>query len=102
LNYEILHNKISCHLLKAWFETNSEDTANKKKYEFNNNKLRNTSGEKLDKNMRFFAGCRMTKKGYPFFDIYQSTLSCHPEDSSPKDPIFKFYKNHLFLARGTV
>jgi hypothetical protein len=41
--------------------------------------------------MGFFAGCRMTKKGYPFFDTYQSTFNSHLKDFSPKDLLFYCY-----------
>jgi hypothetical protein len=42
------------------------------------------------------------KLGYPFSDTYHSTFLRHPEGVSPKDLLFKFYKNYLFLTQGIL
>ena len=37
------------------------------------------------------------REDFPFFEAYQSAFRCHPDDISPKDLFFKFYKNYQFL-----
>jgi hypothetical protein len=46
------------------------------------------SGEKFNKNMRFFASLRNDIQDYPSFNVYQLTFFCHPEAVRPKDLIF--------------
>jgi len=54
--------------------------------------IKNVSGEKFNKSMRFFASLKMTNKTAP--DACYSTFNYHlKRRKSPKDLLFKFYKN---------
>ena len=50
------------------------------------------------KNMRFFAGYRMTS--YPFSDAYHSTFLCHSEAVRPKNLILNYIKTANFSSQG--